>query len=126
MFAYRKLRREYLDTWAARYEKARADMNELNKRKNKEPNLIDTLMEEMESELLLQGATANEDKLQPQVPETIDMFARAGINIWMLTGDKQETAINIGFATKLLTDTMDMMLYTSDEMKLDRIVEVRG
>lgn len=49
------------------------------------------------------GATAIEDKLQEGVPETIDKLAQAGIKIWMLTGDKLETAINIGYSCKLLT-----------------------
>lgn len=42
--------------------------------------------------------------------ETIALFAKAGIKIWMLTGDKQETAINIGFATKLITDDMEQLV----------------
>lgn len=124
VFAYRPVSREEMDGWAERYEAARSNMVELNKRKNKEPNLIDQLMEEMEAGLILQGATANEDRLQPQVPETLALFARAGINLWMLTGDKQETAINIGFATKLLTDEMTQMIYTTDEMSLEKIGEL--
>lgn len=74
--------------------------------KDKQPNLIDDLMDRIEGSLVLQGATANEDKLQPGVPETIAQLARAGIRVWMVTGDKQETAVNIGFATKLLDDNM--------------------
>ena len=46
--------------------------------------------------LLLLGATAIEDKLQDKVPETIETLIKADIKIWILTGDKQETAINIG------------------------------
>lgn len=46
--------------------------------------------------LQLLGATAIEDKLQDQVPETIETLMKADIKIWILTGDKQETAINIG------------------------------
>jgi P-type E1-E2 ATPase len=46
--------------------------------------------------LTLLGATAIEDKLQEGVPETIANLAKADIKIWVLTGDKQETAINIG------------------------------
>ena len=78
----------------------------MKKMKDKQPNRIDELMDRIEGSLLLQGATANEDKLQPGVPETIAQLAQAGVRVWMLTGDKQETAVNIGFATKLLDDTM--------------------
>lgn len=46
--------------------------------------------------LMLLGATAIEDRLQAGVPETIATLMRADIKIWVLTGDKQETAINIG------------------------------
>ena len=42
------------------------------------------------------GASAIEDKLQDGVSQTIANLETAGIKIWVLTGDKQETAINIG------------------------------
>lgn len=51
--------------------------------------------------LLLLGATAIEDRLQAGVPETIATLMRADIKIWVLTGDKQETAINIGMCVCL-------------------------
>lgn len=48
--------------------------------------------------MILVGATAIEDKLQDKVGETIDAFKKAGIKMWVLTGDKIQTAINIGFS----------------------------
>ena len=48
------------------------------------------------------GATGIVDRLQEEVPETIEVLQRAGIKVWVLTGDKQETAINIACACKLL------------------------
>ncbi|NWI67099.1 AT8B2 ATPase, partial [Todus mexicanus] len=54
----------------------------------------------------LLGATAIEDKLQQGVPETIAILTLANIKIWVLTGDKQETAVNIGYSCKMLTDDM--------------------
>lgn len=60
----------------------------------------------MENELFLLGATALEDKLQEGVPETIEEFHQAGIKVWMLTGDKMETAENIGFSSKMLNEKM--------------------
>uniref|UniRef100_A0A8D3EET1 Phospholipid-transporting ATPase n=1 Tax=Scophthalmus maximus TaxID=52904 RepID=A0A8D3EET1_SCOMX len=56
--------------------------------------------------LNLLGATAIEDKLQEGVPETIAVLSLANIKIWVLTGDKQETAVNIGYSCKMLTDDM--------------------
>uniref|UniRef100_A0A8C2GA55 Phospholipid-transporting ATPase n=1 Tax=Cyprinus carpio TaxID=7962 RepID=A0A8C2GA55_CYPCA len=50
----------------------------------------------IEKNLQLLGATAIEDKLQDKVPETIETLMKADIKIWILTGDKQETAVNIG------------------------------
>lgn len=65
---------------------------------------LDKVYEEIEKDLILLGATAIEDKLQDGVPETISKLARADIKIWVLTGDKKETAENIGFACELLTE----------------------
>ena len=58
----------------------------------------------IERDLELSGATAIEDKLQDGVPETIDRLRRAKIKLWMLTGDKRETAINIGHSCRLIKD----------------------
>ncbi|XP_029107547.1 phospholipid-transporting ATPase IA-like isoform X4 [Scleropages formosus] len=64
----------------------------------------------IEKNLQLLGATAIEDKLQDKVPETIEMLMKADIKIWILTGDKQETAINIGHSCKLLTKNMGLLV----------------
>uniref|UniRef100_A0A8C9EX01 P-type phospholipid transporter n=1 Tax=Pavo cristatus TaxID=9049 RepID=A0A8C9EX01_PAVCR len=65
---------------------------------------LDKVYEEIEKDLILLGATAIEDKLQDGVPETISKLSKADIKIWVLTGDKKETAENIGFSCELLTD----------------------
>ena len=52
------------------------------------------------------GSSAIEDKLQYGVPETIDMLLNANIKVWVLTGDKQETAIEIGKSCKLIQTDM--------------------
>ncbi|XP_039607307.1 probable phospholipid-transporting ATPase IA isoform X4 [Polypterus senegalus] len=64
----------------------------------------------IEKNLQLLGATAIEDKLQDKVPETIETLMKADIKIWILTGDKQETAINIGHSCKLLTKNMGLIV----------------
>uniref|UniRef100_A0A8C3U6C1 Phospholipid-transporting ATPase n=1 Tax=Catharus ustulatus TaxID=91951 RepID=A0A8C3U6C1_CATUS len=64
---------------------------------------LDKVYEEIEKNLILLGATAIEDKLQDGVPETISKLSKADIKIWVLTGDKKETAENIGFSCELLT-----------------------
>ena len=61
---------------------------------------------EIERELHIVGATAIEDKLQVRVPDTISQLEKAGIKLWVLTGDKRETAVEIGYSTKVLTPQM--------------------
>ncbi|XP_054835635.1 phospholipid-transporting ATPase IK [Eublepharis macularius] len=70
---------------------------------------LDKVYEEIEKDLQLLGATAIEDKLQEGVPETIHLLKRGGMKVWVLTGDKQETAVNIGFASQLLSDDMTIL-----------------
>ncbi len=78
---------------------------------------VSQLYEQIETDLHLVGSTAIEDKLQDGVPECIATLAKANIKIWVLTGDKQETAINIGYSCQLLTSDMDVFTIeaTSDE-----------
>ncbi|XP_051513956.1 phospholipid-transporting ATPase IA-like isoform X4 [Myxocyprinus asiaticus] len=70
----------------------------------------------IEKNLQLLGATAIEDKLQDKVPETIETLMKADIKIWILTGDKQETAINIGHSCKLLTKNMGLLVINEDTL----------
>lgn len=87
--AYKELDEEEWNIWLEKHDKAATALD------HREEKLL-VCYEEIESELILLGATAVEDKLQDGVPETISNLAKAGINLWVLTGDKQETAINIG------------------------------
>ena len=64
--------------------------------------MLDELIDEVESDLFAIGATAVEDKLQENVPETISDLLKANIKIWMLTGDKMETAENIAKSCRLI------------------------
>uniref|UniRef100_A0A4W4HD04 Phospholipid-transporting ATPase n=1 Tax=Electrophorus electricus TaxID=8005 RepID=A0A4W4HD04_ELEEL len=70
----------------------------------------------IEKNLQLLGATAIEDKLQDRVPETIETLIKADIKIWILTGDKQETAINIGHSCKLLTKNMGLLVINEESL----------
>jgi phospholipid-translocating ATPase len=65
----------------------------------------------IEQELMLIGGTAIEDRLQDGVPDTISLLADAGIKLWVLTGDKVETAINIGFSCNLLNNDMELIVF---------------
>ncbi|CAL5042913.1 unnamed protein product [Urochloa decumbens] len=76
---------------------------------------VEQAADSIERHLILLGATAVEDKLQKGVPECIDRLAQAGIKIWVLTGDKMETAINIGFACSLLRQGMTQIIVTLEQ-----------
>ncbi|TDH69717.1 hypothetical protein CCR75_008340 [Bremia lactucae] len=102
--------KEYLN-WSERFKKANASLEEIGKRKNGEANEIDKLMTEIERDLELLGATAIEDKLQTNVPSCIANLMRAGMRVWMLTGDKQETAINISYACQLMDNDMQQFVF---------------
>ena len=60
------------------------------------------------------GATGIEDRLQDGVPETIASLRKAGLQIWVLTGDKQETAVNIAYACKLLDPEEEILTLNAD------------
>ncbi|ORY66868.1 phospholipid-translocating P-type ATPase, partial [Neocallimastix californiae] len=71
---------------------------------------INKVVNSIERDLKLLGVTAIEDQLQDNVPETIDYLIHSGIKFWLLTGDNQDTAINIGTSSKLLTKDMNVMI----------------
>ncbi|KAL4033409.1 phospholipid-transporting ATPase 1 [Cucumis melo var. makuwa] len=68
----------------------------------------------IENNLFILGASGIEDKLQKGVPEAIEALRTAGIKVWVLTGDKQETAISIGYSSKLLTNKMTQIIINSN------------
>ncbi|CAJ1932172.1 unnamed protein product [Sphenostylis stenocarpa] len=92
--------------------------------------LIEEVSEKIERNLILLGATAVEDKLQNGVPDCIDKLSQAGIKIWVLTGDKMETAINIGPEIQALekagdkvaivkrADACIVLVYIGDDLNL--------
>ncbi|CAE5957354.1 unnamed protein product [Arabidopsis arenosa] len=89
-------------------------------------SLIDEITDQMERNLILLGATAVEDKLQNGVPDCIDKLAQAGIKIWVLTGDKMETAINIGFACSLLRQEMKQIIINLETPHIKALEKAGG
>ena len=86
--AYRALSEDEYNSWVIRYQAA---LSSIEDREGE----IERVSDEVEQGLLLLGATAIEDKLQDGVPEAIADLKKAGIKIWVLTGDKLETAIGL-------------------------------
>lgn len=70
----------------------------------------------IEKDLYLLGATAVEDKLQDRVPETLDALIKADIKVWLLTGDKQETAINIGYSSQLIVHGTSLIVLNDSSL----------
>ncbi|XP_070768628.1 phospholipid-transporting ATPase ID [Enoplosus armatus] len=97
--AYRDLSEDEWEAWSESHRSA-------DKAANCREDRLAAAYEEIEQDMMLLGATAIEDKLQEGVPETIAVLSLANIKIWVLTGDKQETAVNIGYSCKMLTDEM--------------------
>jgi len=98
----------FFNEWRVRYKAAKSNLDEIEKKKKLQPNSIEDCEEEVEKDIVLIGSTALEDRLQDGVPETIALLAKAGIKIWVLTGDKEETAINIAVACNLVLPSQYM------------------
>ena len=81
---------------------------------------LDKAAEIVEHDLTLLGATAIEDKLQEGVPDTIHTLQEAGIKVWVLTGDRQETAINIGMSCKLISEDMTLLIVNENNAEATR------
>ncbi|CAK7343542.1 unnamed protein product [Dovyalis caffra] len=103
VIAARDLTEEELELWQCRFDDASTSLTDRAAKLRQTAALI-------ECDLTLLGATAIEDRLQEGVPETIESLRQAGIKVWVLTGDKQETAISIGLSCKLLTKDMEQII----------------
>ncbi|KAJ3271263.1 hypothetical protein HDV01_006935 [Terramyces sp. JEL0728] len=103
VFAYRDIEETEYREWQSAYEKAATSITDREE-------MLDKAAELIEKDLQLVGATAIEDKLQDGVPETIYNLLEAGIRMWVLTGDRQDTAINIGISCRLLNPQMEMIV----------------
>jgi phospholipid-translocating ATPase len=105
--ARRYMEEEEFDDWSKKYDAACAAVLDRE-------NEIERTAELIEHSLTILGATALEDKLQEGVPDAIAMLHRAGIKLWILTGDKLQTAIEIGYSCNLLTNDMEVMIISAD------------
>ena len=113
-FAHRDLDADEVEDFGSAFTQAFADLEQVRAwREHDKGNVIDRLMDTVEQDLVLQGATANEDKLQHGVPETIELLEEANIAVHMLTGDKEETAVNIAFATRLVDTKCELIFATN-------------
>ncbi|CAL3969263.1 unnamed protein product [Diplocarpon coronariae] len=113
LFGYRFLEEVEYQSWKKVYLDATTSLADRQ-------NLIENAGELIEQHFHLSGATAIEDKLQKGVPETIDKLRRANIKIWMLTGDKRETAINIGHSARICRNYSKVVILDHTTGELER------
>ncbi|XP_040039900.2 phospholipid-transporting ATPase VA isoform X2 [Gasterosteus aculeatus] len=108
--AKKVLSKEQYACWLRRHLEAETAIQ------GREELLFDSALR-LETNLQLLGATGIEDRLQDGVPETIASLRRAGLQIWVLTGDKQETAVNIAYACKLLDPEEEILTLNADSQE---------
>lgn len=111
--AMREVPDDEYQRWSAIYDKAATTINNRGEELDKAAELI-------EKDLVFLGATAIEDRLQDGVPDTIHTLQTAGIKIWVLTGDRQETAINIGMSCKLISEDMTLIIINEETAEATR------
>lgn len=115
--AQRELSEKEYREWRAEHDLAATALE------NREEKL-EEVADKIEQDLTLLGGTAIEDRLQDGVPDTIALLGDAGIKLWVLTGDKVETAINIGFSCNLLHNDMELIrLQVSEDEAADATEE---
>jgi phospholipid-transporting ATPase len=110
ILCYKMLNEEQANTWLKAWRKAKLATSGKEQKEEDAAALL-------ECDLELIGSTAIEDKLQEYVPETITFFMKAGLKMWMLTGDKRQTAKNIAKTTGLFQDqtkVLDLDTTTDD------------
>ncbi|KAJ3584846.1 hypothetical protein NHX12_015341, partial [Muraenolepis orangiensis] len=77
--------------------------------------------EQIETQLVLLGATAVEDRLQEDAADTVESLHQAGMKVWVLTGDKMETAAATCYASKLFrrgTRVLELTTKRTEEQSL--------
>ena len=110
--AQKVLTEEEYQAWSKEHDLAAAAILERDEK-------LEAVSDAIERDLDLIGGTAIEDRLQDGVPDTIALLAKGGIKLWVLTGDKVETAINIGFACNLLSNDQELIVLRYDTDDID-------
>ena len=117
VMAKRILDEDEYEEWAAEHSIAENSLHQRDR-------LLFESYNKIEWDMTLLGATGIEDKLQEDVPESISSLRKAGIVIWVLTGDKQETAINIAYSCKLFSKNMEIIkINARSRDAADRIIQ---
>eukprot|EP00927_Polykrikos_kofoidii_P032216 TRINITY_DN27512_c0_g1_i1.p1 TRINITY_DN27512_c0_g1~~TRINITY_DN27512_c0_g1_i1.p1 ORF type:complete len:1537 (-),score=209.59 TRINITY_DN27512_c0_g1_i1:199-4809(-) len=120
IFAYTKIDPVFFETWDAAYTQA------LLLEGTAKEQEIDRLSSEIETGLAIVGVTAVEDRLQDGVPQTIQALREALIRIWVLTGDKTETAVAVARSCALFSNSTPLVFVVDATNCLDAILQLRS
>ncbi|KAF5684042.1 ATPase [Fusarium denticulatum] len=112
LFAQKFITEQEYQAWKRIWDEATTSLNDRQQR-------IEDAGDMIEQSFDLVGATAIEDKLQKGVPETIERLRKANIKVWMLTGDKRETAINIAHSARICRPGSDLYILDISKGSLD-------
>ena len=112
VLAERALSEAETEDWMRAYADASASLANRDER-------LAACAEAIERECQLLGATAVEDKLQEGVPETVQTLRAAGALVWMLTGDKLETAVSIAHTCRLIDKDGDLVVVKEEDFAND-------
>lgn len=115
-FGYKVIQPEEYNEWELEFNKIKQECI-IDKSKNSD---LEKWISKMEENLILLGATALEDKLQDNVKTDLQEFLEAGISVWMITGDKLDTAESIGYSCRLFNDDTEVFKIKSSEKKVTR------
>ena len=120
MIAYKELSETEIEKFDKQYQIERNKDNHIK---------MNELFQNMEKGLYLLGSTGIEDQLQDNIADTLNSFIDIGIKMWVLTGDKVETAISVAFSCNLLTKDFEIMQFKEEleeeelEKQLDRFID---
>ncbi|KAI7882115.1 aminophospholipid-transporting P-type ATPase, partial [Mucor mucedo] len=116
--AKKSLSEESYQEFTSRYHDAEVALHDRNMLKQ---SVVETLLE---SNLELLGLTGVEDKLQEGVKNTLEQMRNAGLKIWMLTGDKIETATCIAISSKLVSRNQGIHTISKLKTAMEAIDEI--
>ena len=115
-YSFKNIEINYYNQWEKEYEVIK-QMCIIDK---SQENVLEKHISKIEENLILLGATALEDKLQDNVKNDIQEFIEAGIGVWMITGDKLDTAESIGHSCKLFNDDTEVFKIKSSEKEVTK------
>eukprot|EP01064_Diplonema_japonicum_P002902 TRINITY_DN11886_c0_g1_i1.p1 TRINITY_DN11886_c0_g1~~TRINITY_DN11886_c0_g1_i1.p1 ORF type:complete len:1304 (+),score=247.98 TRINITY_DN11886_c0_g1_i1:566-3913(+) len=107
--AYRTIEKDDYEMWSQKYNGVQTELG-------KTVEMVDAVCGQIEHDLEMIGIAAYEDKLQDGVPDTIKFLTDSGVVVWMLTGDKLETGIEIGKTCGLVGDAEIVPVHVSKEL----------